>query len=98
MSSGAWKWGRIRGLARPCFLWRDWTRLTDRTSHHHSTGCLDLRVKLAGKELLLDKGWHDPPHYLTRLTERPGQGQEQEREQEQTAGAVEVEKEVEKKA
>lgn len=36
---------------------------------NHSTGCLDLRVKLAGKELLLDKGWHDPPHYLTRLKE-----------------------------
>jgi hypothetical protein len=36
----------------------------------HSTGCLDLRVKLAGKQLLLDGGWHDPPHYLRRGLER----------------------------
>lgn len=31
-----------------------------------STACLDLRVQLAGKELLLDGKWHDPPHYLKR--------------------------------
>jgi len=31
-----------------------------------STACLDLRVQLAGKELLLDGKWHDPPHYLER--------------------------------
>lgn len=34
-----------------------------------STGCLDLRVKLAGKHLLLDGGWYDPPHFLSRMQE-----------------------------
>lgn len=50
----------------------------NQTTQKHSTGCLDLRVKLAGKDLLLDGGWHDPPHYLTRLAEREHQqGQRQ---------------------
>lgn len=40
------------------------------------TGCLDLRVQLAGKQLLLDGRWHDPPHYLTRLAERERQQQQ----------------------
>ena len=50
--------------------------------HPYSTGCLDLRVKLAGKELLLDAGWHDPPHYLTRLEAERGQGEQQQEQQE----------------
>ena len=46
--------------------------------HIHTTGCLDLRVKLAGKELLLDGGWNDPPHYLRR-EEGKGKAKEEER-------------------
>ena len=51
-----------------------------KTNTAHSTGCLDLRVKLAGKELLLDGGWHDPPHYLTRLAEHKRQQQKQQQQ------------------
>ncbi|EWM24358.1 radical sam domain protein [Nannochloropsis gaditana] len=29
-----------------------------------STACLERRVRMAGKDLLLDGGWHDPPHFV----------------------------------